>query len=363
MDAEQVMLDYLKNHIGDLLPLQGLNIRIETPRSEEKSWRPDFIACVSYKKLQFKLVGEIISQQSSSVFKAKVFLLKSHALGKVKGLVPLLVAKYLSPNRRKRCKQEGVCFLDLSGNVCLEYESLYIERNGFPNRFPEKRKGRGPFSDKASLIIRAAFSNIERVWGVRELAKSIGVDPGFVSRMVNELEKRNYVSRIDSKMKLRDPNIVLEDWVREYNYRSNQDFRYFCLARDPEQIIDRLVAAQIPDKISYALTLQAGANLVAPYAVYNEVHIYLQNKDSIKWFVDNLKLKDSEKGANFIFLLPYYKNSVFYGMQRIKNLRVVSDLQLYLDLYNYPVRGLEQAEHLYEKRLSQMIEGQKSFDA
>jgi len=44
-------------------------------------------------------------------------------------------------------------------------------------------------------------------------------------------------------------------------------------------------------------------------------------------------------------------------------LRVVSDLQLYLDLYNYPVRGLEQAEHLYEKRLSQMIEGQKSFDA
>ncbi len=79
--------------------------------------------------------------------------------------------------------------------------------------------------------------------------------------------------------------------------------------------------------------------------------------------MDNLKLKDSEKGANFIFLLPYYKNSVFYGMQRIKNLRVVSDLQLYLDLYNYPVRGLEQAEHLYEKRRSQMIEGQKSFNA
>lgn len=136
MRVEQLILDYLKNHIGDLLPLQGLDIRIETPRSEKRSWRPDFIACVSYKKLQFKLIGEIISQQSSSVFKAKVSLLKSHALGKVKGLVPLLVAKYLSPNLRKRCQEEGVCFLDLSGNVFLEYESLYIERTGFSNRFP-----------------------------------------------------------------------------------------------------------------------------------------------------------------------------------------------------------------------------------
>jgi hypothetical protein len=68
-------------------------------------------------------------------------------------------------------------------------------------------------------------------------------------------------------------------------------------------------------------------------------------------------LKEVVKGANLIFLLPYYKNSVFYDMQKIRNLWVVSDLQLYLDLYNYPIRGLEQAEHLYEKRLKQIIEG------
>ena len=31
-------------------------------------------------------------------------------------------------------------------------------------------------------------------------------------------------------------------------------------------------------------------------------------------------------------------------------------IQLFLDLYNYPIRGLEQAEHLYEKRLKNVIE-------
>jgi len=356
MGIELEILDYLENHIGDLIPLQRLSIFIEAPSIEEKAWRPDFMARVSYKKLQFKLIGGIIAQQSSSMFKAKLSLLKSHS-DKDKGLVPLVVAKYLSPDRRQQCQEKCVCFLDLSGNVFLEYDGLYIERIGFPNRFPEKRRGRGPFSDKASLILRAALSDIKKVWGVRELAQSIELDPGFVSRMAQELEKRNYVSRIDSKMKLRDPRSLLEDWVREYDYKRNQEVRYFCLAKGPEEIIDKLAAARIPDDIPYAVCLHAGASLVAPYAVYNEVHIYIQNKGSIDWFVEKLKLREAGEGANLVFLLPYYKHSVFYGRQSIRNLWVVSDLQLYLDLHNYPIRGLEQAEHLYEKRLKHIIEG------
>jgi hypothetical protein len=70
-----------------------------------------------------------------------------------------------------------------------------------------------------------------------------------------------------------------------------------------------------------------------------------------------MKLREAEEGVNLIFLLPYYKHSVFYGKQRIRSVWVVSDLQLYLDLHNHPIRGLEQAEHLYEKRLRHIIEG------
>ncbi len=47
----------------------------------------------------------------------------------------------------------------------------------------------------------------------------------------------------------------------------------------------------------------------------------------------------------------------FANAHRGKGLNVVSDVQLYLDLYNYPLRGREQAEHLYNKRLSLQFEG------
>jgi DNA-binding Lrp family transcriptional regulator len=354
--SERKIMDYLVNHIGDLIPLQGLSIRFETLRPKDKAWQPDFMARVSYKKQQFKLIGEIISQQSSSLFKAKLSSLKSHA-GKAEGAVPIVVANYLSPDRRNQCQEEGIFFVDLSGNVLLEFDGLHVERIGFPNRFPEKRTGRGPFSDKASLILRAALSDPQKVWGIRELAQAIGLDPGFVSRMAQELEKRNYVSRIDSKLKLREPKSLLEDWVREYGYKRNQEVRYFCLAKGPEEILEKVIAAQIPDDVLYALGLHAGANLRDPYSVYKEVHIYADSKEVINWFMEKMKLREAEEGANLIFLLPYYKHSVFYGKQRIRGVWVVSDLQLYLDLHHYPIRGLEQAEHLYEKRLRHIVEG------
>lgn len=354
MDRHSEIIDYLKGHIRELMALRGLSIRFDA-HPAAKGLRPDFVANVSFKKIRFKLVGEVISQQSSSVFKTKLSLLKSHS-DNYRGAVPLLVARYLSAEQRKRCREEGVAFLDLSGNVFVEFDGLHIERVGFPNLFPEKRKGRGVFSDKATLILRAALSDVEKPWGVRELAQSAGLDPGFVSRIIRELEKRNYFSRSDSKVRLRDPRGLLDDWVRAYDYTKNQEARYFCLAKSPDEIIDQLIAASIPDDLQYSLGLHAGANLLDPYAVYHEVHMYVQSRETIKWLVNDMKMKEAREGANFIFLLPYYKHSVFYAKQRVRDLWVVSDLQLYLDLYNFPLRGLEQAEHIYERRLKHKVE-------
>ena len=355
MKIKSQIIESLKKKMEELIPIRGLRFYFEPQSSLGENWHPDFIAQVSFKNKQFKILGVLIYQQGLSVFKEKMSLLKLHA-SHDRDSVPMIVAQYLSPEKRKQCQNAGVNFLDLCGNIFLEYDSLYIERIGFPNRFPEKKRGRRPFSDKASLILRAIFSNKEKLWGVRELAQSVGLDPGFVSRMARELETRNYVSRVDYKLKLRDPKSILEDWVREYDYKKNQEVRYFCLGKSPNEIIDKVNDANVPEKIQYAFGLHAGSNLVSPYAVYNEVHIYVSSQDTVDWFTDKLKLKEAQEGANFVFLLPYYKHSVFYDRQNIRSLWVVSDLQLYLDLYNYPIRGLEQAEHLYEKRLRKIIE-------
>ena len=95
--------------------------------------------------------------------------------------------------------------------------------------------------------------------------------------------------------------------------------------------------------------------MVLPYSVFREVHLYAHNENDIVFLKKNLELNEAEQGANLVIMLPYYINSVFYDTRIIQGLRVVSDIQLYIDLYNYPIRGLEQAEHLYDKRLHKIF--------
>ena len=85
--------------------------------------------------------------------------------------------------------------------------------------------------------------------------------------------------------------------------------------------------------------------------------MYVSSREAADFFKDKLNLRESSIGANLILLFPFYRQSVFWGAQEIKGLQVASDLQLYLDPYDYPMRGREQAEHLYAKRLKKQAEG------
>ena len=194
------------------------------------------------------------------------------------------------------------------------------------------------------------------MWGIRELAQEVELDPGYVSRMAKEIEKRGYVKRIDSKLSLRSPDGILEDWVRSYNFKKNQLSVYFCMADNVDAILQRLRSLELPNDIQYGLSVQAGANLVAPYSSFKEVHIYAREAKDAELFEKRMNLKPVEQGGNLVIMRPYYRNSVFYGSQLIGGLRIVSDIQLYLDLHAYPLRGVEQAEHLLEKRIRPALE-------
>jgi DNA-binding Lrp family transcriptional regulator len=355
MGLEQKIKNELERSLKGLLSLEDLKINMVPGSISNEADPPDLVACARYGDLHFQLIIEVVAQTSLPLLKDKISRLKAIANAS-NHAVPVLAAPYLSRRRQNICRDQGVCFVDLSGNVFIKFRSLYVERIGFPNKFPEERKGRGPFSDKASLILRSILKDGGHLWGVRELAQRAHLDPGFVSRMAKELEKRKYISRIDSKIKLRDPVGILDDWARNYNFNKNKNFSYFLMATSSVDVLDKLRNLKIPSNVNYALSVQAGGNLVAPYAAYQEVHMYVGNEKALEYFRKQMNLENAEQGANLVLMLPYYKHSVFHDSRIIDSLRVVSDIQLYLDLHSYPIRGLEQAEHLLDKKLKPLFE-------
>lgn len=67
-------------------------------------------------------------------------------------------------------------------------------------------------------------------------------------------------------------------------------------------------------------------------------------------WVDALDLHIVEFGGN-VHLLQPYDEGVFYQLRKPEGIAVVGNIQLYLDLYNYPARGREQAEFMRDQEI------------
>ena len=342
-------LDEIRKAIEKAIPSAAAEVaRYETG----KRAIADFAVTMDFKGIHLELMGEWIGNPSTAIVRDKVDQLRRVSEAEL-GIMPLLMAPYFTESQRKLLAEAGVAFIDLDGNAHIEGEGVYISRVSKPSG-PRKVSAPNPFSDKASLVARQLLVRRDPV-GVRELSSLIGLTPGYVSKVLSRLDSLGYLSKgEDEKMALRDPKSLLQDWAAVYDYTKSRTTGYFCRARSADDIIDRLKRASI--QAEHALTAQAGAHLIAPYAAFDRVDIYSAGPSATAELVSRLGLEPVSKGANVLVWNPYYKYSVFFGSREVEGVRVVSDIQLYLDLVKYPLRGPEQAEHLYETLLKPMVE-------
>ena len=69
MAIESEIISQLKKEQKVLLPVPGLKLQFEKKQLEELSFRPDFQALVKFKDKRFRIIGEVIAQNSSVIFK------------------------------------------------------------------------------------------------------------------------------------------------------------------------------------------------------------------------------------------------------------------------------------------------------
>jgi hypothetical protein len=315
--------------------------------------RADYSVQLALSGLRLALDVEWIANPSAAIIRQK-----AHQLGQPRGADPkrllVLMAPYFTESQREWLRTAGVGFVDLQGNANLEAEGLYVSREGVGTAPRQPSGVSNPFSDKASRVSAQLIVSPHPV-GVRELASLVDLTPGYVSKVLSSLQALGYVTRLSGqKVQLGDAKSLLSDWATAYDYRKNRTTGFFCKARGVEEILDRLRTTLPP--AGCALTAQAGASLLTPYAVFDRVDLYAVDSAVVSALISGLQLTPVDRGANVFLWEPYYRQSALFRSREIAGLRVVSDIQLYLDLYKYPLRGREQADHLYEKTLKKLVE-------
>jgi len=260
----------------------------------------------------------------------------------------LLAAPYLSEESRQLCRNAGINYLDLAGNCWLAVDNVFIEVDGKPNPYPEKRPLRSVFSPKSTRLLRVLLNESKKSWYVKDLAKEANLSLGQVSKLKNRLLDYDYLEETsDRKLRFRRAESLLRKWSDKYSYTENQVSTFYTMLdfKDIEQDI-RLAAEA--NRMEYAFTMNSGAIRVAPFVRDNVVFAYI-NRD-ISELSKDLDLKEVESGANVMLMNPY-DEGVFYYKQQIDNAWVVSDVQLFLDLNRYKKRGEEAAEFIMKERL------------
>ena len=110
------------------------------------------------------------------------------------------------------------------------------------------------------------------------------------------------------------------------------------------------------ENLPFALSYFSGADLIAPFIRgITKLQFYIKQSGDLENWEKLLGLQQVENGANVELYIPY-DEGVFYQTQQIstpsgKKAPVVSNIQLYMDLFNNPARGAEQAQHLREQKM------------
>lgn len=296
-----------------------------------------------------KLIVEYKKTGEPRIIRQAALTIKKY-LENLESAYGVIVAPYVSNQAARICEEEGVGYIDLSGNCYLRFGNVLIEKSGRPNKFVVRKEQRSLFSDKATRVLRVLLTNPQKKWGVRELAKAANVSAGYVSRIRRNLTDREWMSLGQTDIKLNNPKQVLDEWVRAKHLRKSETFEYFTLKK-PIEIETELAQYCVQKKIDYALSGFSGAIRYAPMVPAKSVMVYVSG--DIPKLASDLGLKSVETGANVTLAIPY-DESIFYDVEVIDNIKIASPIQVYLDLIDIKGRGEEAALAVFDKKVSSL---------
>lgn len=223
---------------------------------------------------------------------------------------------------------------------------------------------RDPFADRASLLCRTLLTSPGLEWTVRGLAESAGVAPMLSSDVIRQLSAAAIVTtRPEGRkllVRLTNAQKLLEAWTARYSWSRNAELAVSIPIPDDDRFLGRV--GKVLGRRRWALTLLSGAWRRIQYTPTDRFHIYVEC-DSIAELRTMAEGEgwSADSAGRVVLMKPAYRTSVWHGMAATTDgeAPVVSDLQLILDLWHYPVRGRETAEQLW-RPIARRFERQSS---
>lgn len=327
----------LPKRLAELLGVAVGRVKVERERAEAVV-RPDFIVSAAGKRF----FVECRADGQAAAVAAAVRQLRDCARLLGQRGVPLVAVPYMGEVGKRLCAEAGIGWLDLSGNAYLAIPGMRVSVEGKPNLFKRPGRPRSVFAPKSSRIARWLLMQPEREFTQRELARVSGLDEGFTSRIVRQLEdQRLVVRKTKAALHVSDRGALLDAWREVYDFSRHRIVRGHVAARSSDDILRQVAVELARGKAGYAATGLAGAWLLNPFAGFRLVVFYVSQSPTPE-LRRALGFHEETRGENVWLVVPN-DEGVFHGAVERSGIRCAHPVQVYLDLKDHPERSEEAA--------------------
>jgi hypothetical protein len=223
-------------------------------------------------------------------------------LRKQTGEMPiLLVAPYLSPQTRESLAEEGISFVDLTGNIriALRQPAMFVEIPGAQRDPSTPGRSRGIRGAKAGAVVRVLIDARPPYTGA-EIARAANVNEGYTSRILDSLQDEGLIER-------RRPGPVTEaDWPALIRRRARALDLFKPIGTDrfvarsgTRQVLEALRG--MDNERSFVITGSFAAERIAPVTAPATLVLYAMEPRRIAAELDLLEV---DTGADTVLVRP-----------------------------------------------------------
>jgi hypothetical protein len=315
----------------------------------------------------FKAVVEIKTVATPQNILMGAQLLKAYiANDKEQDKIPLLVAPYIGTKQAKILADNGISWLDLSGNMLIRVSNrIYIERTGKPNRFPDTAPIKKIFQGTSSLVSRALLLKPEGFESLTKMTDFINqkneniVSLSTVSKVLKKLDEELLVNKCKSLITSADPEKLLEKLAEGYRNSTERKRRnpYQFVIEGIEQMSEGITAL-CKDYLACGFY----AAQIKGLAVTDRKTIFVKDIEQFRRKAER-KLVSVTPDAEFgnVIITETKDPGIWFNADYRITVSVVDDIELYLEMMVDTPRGPKIAEQL-KKRILQKddVDGQKT---
>ena len=257
----------------------------------------------------------------------------------------IVFAEWLSPRTRELLLERSASFVDATGNidVRLDRPAVSLRTDGARRDPSPKPRGFGPsLNGPRAWALMRTLIEVDPPFTAGDLAEALGMDDGYVSRILNVLSQELMIER-----KPRQP-VTAIDWEKlvrqvthDYALFTSNEIATWIAPGGPDQFL-RDVASEKPKGcvLTGSFASNKFVSVVAP-------HIAVVYTDDAERLAKDLRLLPTRTNANVITATPY--DPIVYERTRmVDGIEHASLAQVLIDCFTGNARMPSEADALIE---------------